>query len=61
MKQIIKALARMVIEYGGSSEMDAINPRMKDAQNQAIKAIADAGFAGDKGFVDWDKVNALPD
>ncbi|KKN28152.1 hypothetical protein LCGC14_0857180 [marine sediment metagenome] len=42
--RVAKALIRMVLEYGGSNEIDAINPRMRLAQTEALEALKDAGY-----------------
>ena len=47
--RIAKALIRMSLEYGGSAEIDAVSPRMREAQTEAIEALKEAGYADAKG------------
>ena len=47
--RIAKALIRIVLEYGGSAEVDAVSPRMREARDEAIEALKEAGYCDKAG------------
>ena len=43
-RQVANALWRMILEYGGNPEHDAVNPNMKESAEEAIEALQRVGY-----------------